>query len=130
MTAVAVPAMSDRGRAILRTFRATFAALGEHQKLEPSEVLEIAAFVMSHVRSAWPQALTTMPALDTGPVARVEPPINEIERTVHTDGKYRLTFDDGHIVMVVTDEADTAVIVLAPEMAETLRADIARMGAR
>ena len=127
MTAAALPSMSERGRALMRTFRAAFAALDEHQKEHPGEVLELASSVMSHCRSAWPQALTAMPALDTAPFALVEPPVNEIERTICADGKYRLSFDEGHIALLITDEADTACGVMTPAMAEALIADVRRV---
>lgn len=128
MSAAAVPAMSDRGRALVRTFRAALEALGEHQKAAPGEVIEIAAFVMAHTRSAWPQAITAMPALETGPVARVEPPVDEIERSICDGGKYRLRFDEGHLALILTDnDGDTAAGVMTPELAAALRSDVARV---
>lgn len=130
MSAVAVPRMSDRGRHISRTFAAAFEALKEHAKQHPAEVADIYERLAAHLRSVAPLTLLT-PTLDTGPIARIEPPVNEIERSICADGKYRLSFDEGHLALVVTDEGDTAAGVLTPEMAETLRADIARvMGGR
>jgi hypothetical protein len=125
MSAALAPTMSPRGLALVRTFRAALAALGEHQKLQPGEVIEIAAFVMSHVRSAWPQALTAIPALDTGPIPRIEPAVVEIMRQLCDGGRYRLAYDEGHISLIVTDAEDTAAVALTPTMAAMLRDDIA-----
>ncbi|HEY1814854.1 MAG TPA: hypothetical protein VGG74_21050 [Kofleriaceae bacterium] len=47
--------MSPRGAALLKTLRATFAALDDHAKLAPGEVDDLASTVVAHIRSWRPQ---------------------------------------------------------------------------
>ena len=60
--------MTSKGAAILRTFQAAFAALGEHAKIQPTEAALLGQHIAAHLRASLPMAFL----IDTGPVMRVE----------------------------------------------------------
>jgi len=126
---VAVAQLSARGVNILRTLRATFAALEEHGKSHPDEVDELAASIASHIRSWRPYVLTAA----EGPVLSLRIPATiaqctEIERALGDDHRYRIATHvaDGEnfIVLSLSDGDENVLHAFTLPQVDVLSEDI------
>lgn len=116
-------AFSDRGRALLRTFQAAFAALEDHRKLHPDEHAQISSSCASHLKNAAPMSM-----LDTGPVVKIdETPMaaSAISRDLADGGKYTvLSASEGSVTIDLFDlDGDRAVATFTPVEQIRFKAD-------
>jgi hypothetical protein len=109
---------SDRGLALVRTFRAAFSALSEHKSdVERTQINEIIA---NHLRSSAPMAL-----LGTADVLE---PTSEVIVPLQDGARIDLTIDEGTLVMYVVEASGKdAAVPLSAGRAEDLRRGLARM---
>lgn len=110
---------SDRAYSIVRTFRATFAALADHKS--ESERAAIIEIVASHLRSSAPLALL-------GAADMIDPAREAL--VVALDGaRIELSIsDDGKLILYVIDAAGAdAAALLSQKLAGQLRAELARV---
>lgn len=128
--------MSDRGRALMRTFAAALEAAREHAKKYPHETQAIHEALAAHLRSVAPLSML-VPLPETGPVPRLEPEL------VTPSGGMSVQLEDGSwyelircanargaptVRMYVRDEAaHDVVLMLVPARAEELRTNLARV---
>lgn len=130
MIAATATATSSRATMLLGAMRRNFELLVELEKTDPAGVVLIIDALVAHLRSWKPMAATSLP--DPTVIAQLEraDAATAIERAICADGKYRLSLEDGHLVLILTDEADEdepdrAVGVLTPDQAGILCTDIA-----
>jgi hypothetical protein len=123
---VAISTASPRATSLQRTFASAFLALADHGRSHPGEAQEIAAACASHLRSAFPMAHM----IDSAPFVRIDPeptPAAAIERAIG-NGTYRVSTDDGHVLLTINEDG-VAIAVLTAKETETLRADLAAVAA-
>jgi len=127
--------MSDRGRALMRTFAAALEAAKEHAKKYPHETQAIHESLAAHLRSAAPLSML-VPLPDTGPAPRFEPselvtPSGGMSVQLEDGSWYELRRSDSHgaaVQLYVRDEFQHDVAVrLIPARAEELRTNIGRV---
>lgn len=126
---VAVAQLSPRGHNLLKTLRATFAALDDHAKEHPGEVDELAAAIAAHIRSWRPYVLTAA----EGPTLSMQVPrtvtqSTEIERALGDDHRYRIATHvaDGEnfIVLSLSDGDENVLHAFTLPQADVLAEDI------
>jgi hypothetical protein len=115
--AVAASHMSDRAQALVRTFRAAFAALDDHKS--QAERDQVYAIVASHLRSASPMAMGAVDIID---------PVSETTIPLADGARVDFVVDDGTLVMYVVEASgkDAAVPINA-QRGEQVRRELARV---
>lgn len=120
--------MSQRGRALQRTFAAAFEAAKEHAKTHPHEVAQLFEMLASHLRSAAPMALgaTAPVALELVP-AQIEP-----ETSIRVDlgdgAAYHLAIADAFLRLQMFDvTGDETMHHFEPKTAKAFRDDLTRV---
>lgn len=97
---IAVPS-PDRESALIRTFRAAFAALDDLRQKLPEAASRIADIVASHMRSAHPMAMLSMPAPD---------PVSSVSRDLGDGARYDISIVGGCIVLHIVDVMEGDVV--------------------
>jgi uncharacterized protein YjaG (DUF416 family) len=90
-------------------------------------VVAIDAKRYSHAHLALSKMADAIRALPSWLLPAIVEPAAEVCRDVTEAQRYRLAHEDGHVVLAVTDDADTSVAVLTEQQAEQMRGDLARV---
>ena len=113
--------MTDREKALERTFASAFAALDSYAASSPAAADRVREFIAAHLRSSAPMILGAPPSID---------PAAEIVRDLGDGASYELKALAGCVAMTITDgDGDRTVVAMTPVAAIRMRADIAAVAA-
>lgn len=103
MTTSFATAMSDRGRALQRTFAAAFEAAKEHAKHHPHEVVQLYELIASHLRSAAPLSLAADVPVALASVPPAIDPETHLRRELADGAAYELKIDGALLMLQFFD---------------------------